>query len=288
MKKYILIILVSITTNIFSQNIKPIKGPVSRDSKGAYIQNVAYADNYDFGPEETLRIGSNVSDNSPKGPVYLLFNFSGKVTKELTIKTGSYFSYLDIKDQNDNKLLEIGSIKYNTGKSYYYDHFKLRDHFYLCEPNKPSSEITLLKNGIRTDNLYLRPLHGNENQTMIVQEYQVGIGGISTSVKKGLAVFGQIHSDGKVLISSDKRLKNNIKNIDAEKVEKLYDLKSNSNFSIDPQSIKKAYPELVQESDDEIGVNVTGLIPVIIEVIKEQQKSIEYNAERIKLLKANQ
>jgi len=55
------------------------------------------------------------------------------------------------------------------------------------------------------------------------------------------------------------------------------------------QEIQKVYPQLVKQNDKgELSVNYTGLIPVLIEGMKEQQKQIEelkkQNAEIIKLL----
>ena len=41
------------------------------------------------------------------------------------------------------------------------------------------------------------------------------------------------------------------------------------------QELQKVLPELVSESDDRLSVNYNGIIGVLIEAIKEQQKQID-------------
>lgn len=125
---------------------------------------------------------------------------------------------------------------------------------------------------------------------------RVGIGTEDPSYK--LDVQGDINANGNVrangvVISSDSRFKDNVKKIETalSKINKItgysYNFKkdntySNKNFSTDmalgvlAQEIKEVFPELVsQDANGYFGVNYIGLIPVLIEAIKEQKKSID-------------
>ncbi len=99
-------------------------------------------------------------------------------------------------------------------------------------------------------------------------------------------VTGTVSAGGSVL-TSDERLKTNIKPLDSAdslaKIQniqgKTYNLKSdedrNTQYGVIAQEIEQILPELVSEGQDGIKkVNYIGVIPVLVEAIKEQQKQI--------------
>ncbi len=135
---------------------------------------------------------------------------------------------------------------------------------------------------------------------------QIGIGKIPDSNAK-LDVAGSIYAYN-VLLTSDERLKTKIKPLSEEK-DKLYLLQGKSykktlpptgleKFSYSKekvieateygylaQELKEIYPDLVsQDSAGYYSVNYIGLIPVIIEALKDQRLEIEKQREQIKQL----
>ena len=82
---------------------------------------------------------------------------------------------------------------------------------------------------------------------------------------------------------SDEKLKKDISTIDnaVDKVMQLrgvdYTWKQSEEKSkgVIAQELQKVLPELVSESDDRLSVNYNGIIGVLIEAIKEQQKQID-------------
>lgn len=82
---------------------------------------------------------------------------------------------------------------------------------------------------------------------------------------------------------SDEKLKKDISTIDnaVDKVMQLrgvdYTWKQSEEKSkgVIAQELQKVLPELVSESDDKLSVNYNGIIGVLIEAIKEQQKQID-------------
>ena len=92
---------------------------------------------------------------------------------------------------------------------------------------------------------------------------------------------------GDLTVNSDARLKSNIVSL-GNTISKLllidgktYTMKSNDaieKIGLLAQEVQKAFPELVKKSGDEEGtlsVNYQGMIPVLINAIKEQQKQID-------------
>ena len=92
---------------------------------------------------------------------------------------------------------------------------------------------------------------------------------------------------GDLTVNSDARLKSNIVSL-GNTISKLllidgktYTMKSNDaieKIGLLAQEVQKAFPELVKQSGDEEGtlsVNYQGMIPVLINAIKEQQKQID-------------
>ena len=93
---------------------------------------------------------------------------------------------------------------------------------------------------------------------------------------------------GDLTVNSDARLKSNIVSLGSTLSKlllidgKAYTMKSNEaieKIGLLAQEVQKAFPELVKQSGDEEGtlsVNYQGMIPVLINAIKEQQKQIKY------------
>ena len=99
---------------------------------------------------------------------------------------------------------------------------------------------------------------------------------------------------GDLTVNSDARLKSNIVSL-GNTISKLllidgktYTMKSNDaieKIGLLAQEVQKAFPELVKQSGDEEGtlsVNYQGMIPVLINAIKEQQKDINEIKNKLK------
>jgi hypothetical protein len=105
---------------------------------------------------------------------------------------------------------------------------------------------------------------------------------------------GSATLSGDLTINSDARLKSNIISLGSTLAKllmidgKSYTMKSNeskSKIGLLAQDVQKVFPELVittNDKDKTLSVNYQGLIPVLINAIKEQQKQID---ELKKLLK---
>ena len=114
-----------------------------------------------------------------------------------------------------------------------------------------------------------------------------------------------VDGDGDDMKASDARFKKNISTIDdalsrvtqlrgttyqwkasQEEIDKKSKSQHELNYGVIAQEVRKILPELVQENKDgHLFVDYKGLIPVLIEAIKEQQDQIETihasHAERI-------
>jgi hypothetical protein len=97
-----------------------------------------------------------------------------------------------------------------------------------------------------------------------------------TTVSNDLTVSGD------VVISSDARLKSNIVSLGSTLPKllqidgKSYEMKGKQKIGVLAQEIKEVFPELVSEDDNEmLAVNYQGLVPVLINALKEQQSEIE-------------
>ncbi len=103
----------------------------------------------------------------------------------------------------------------------------------------------------------------------------------------------QINAGG-IFATSDKRFKTNIKTIEnaTEKVNQIdgisYNWKEGEQtlqFGVIAQELEKVFPNLVQTNDKGYkSVNYIGLIPVLLEAIKEQQKQIEALNDKVNTL----
>jgi len=97
-----------------------------------------------------------------------------------------------------------------------------------------------------------------------------------TTISNDLTVSGD------VVVSSDARLKSNIISLGSTLPKllqidgKSYEIKGKQKIGVLAQEIQKVFPELVSEDDNKmLAVNYQGLVPVLINALKEQQKEIE-------------
>ena len=119
-----------------------------------------------------------------------------------------------------------------------------------------------------------------------------------TTVSNDLTVSGD------VVISSDARLKSNIVSLGSTLPKllqidgKSYEMKGKQKIGVLAQEIQEVFPELVSEDDNEmLAVNYQGLVPVLINALKEQDAKIkeqeikykkqEERLERLERLVAN-
>ena len=125
--------------------------------------------------------------------------------------------------------------------------------------------------------------------------FVVGNGDISEDGRRGdnpsnafiVNYDGSATLAGDLTVNSDARLKSNIVSLGSTLSKlllidgKAYTMKSNEaieKIGLLAQEVQKAFPELVKEAGDEEGtlsVNYQGMIPVLINAIKEQQKQID-------------
>ena len=107
-----------------------------------------------------------------------------------------------------------------------------------------------------------------------------------TTVSNDLTVSGD------VVISSDARLKSNIVSLGSTLSKllqidgKSYEMKGKQKIGVLAQEIQEVFPELVSEDDNEmLAVNYQGLVPVLINALKEQQIEIETYRDEVSELK---
>ena len=106
-----------------------------------------------------------------------------------------------------------------------------------------------------------------------------------TTVSNDLTVSGD------VVISSDARLKSNIVSLGSTLPKllqidgKSYEMKGKQKIGVLAQEIQEVFPELVSEDDNEmLAVNYQGLVPVLINALKEQDAKMKEQEKRIKRL----
>lgn len=128
---------------------------------------------------------------------------------------------------------------------------------------------------------------------------EVGIGGI-TDPTAALHVSGNINYTGTITDVSDRRLKDNIRPLkgsldklmmlDGFAFEMKGDEKKKTEYGVMAQDVQKVFPELVHEIDKNghLGVAYDGLIPPIIEAIKELKAENEKLRAEIDALKKEQ
>jgi len=94
-------------------------------------------------------------------------------------------------------------------------------------------------------------------------------------------VSNDLTVSGDVNITSDARLKSNIVSLGSTLSKllqidgKSYEMKGKQKIGVLAQEIKEVFPELVSEDDNEmLAVNYQGLVPVLINALKEQESKI--------------
>ena len=102
-------------------------------------------------------------------------------------------------------------------------------------------------------------------------------------------VSNDLTVSGDVVISSDARLKSNIVSLGSTLSKllqidgKSYEMKGKQKIGVLAQEIKEVFPELVSEDENEmLAVNYQGLVPVLINALKEQQIEIDRLKEQEK------
>ena len=102
------------------------------------------------------------------------------------------------------------------------------------------------------------------------------------TVSNNLTVVGDVE------VQSDARLKSNIVSLGSTLHKllqidgKSYEMKGKQKIGVLAQEIKEVFPELVSEDDNEmLAVNYQGLVPVLINALKEQDKIIKSQEERL-------
>ena len=150
--------------------------------------------------------------------------------------------------------------------------------------SKLSSSSTTFSNGIITTSLLTSNITLGGN--VIIPDAGT-IGSTSdtdamTIAANGNTTFSQdITVSGDVVVSSDARLKSNIVSLGSTLSRlllidgKSYEMKGKQKIGVLAQEIKEVFPELVTEDDNEmLAVNYQGLVPVLINALKEQDDKI--------------
>ena len=104
-------------------------------------------------------------------------------------------------------------------------------------------------------------------------------------------VSNDLTISGDVVISSDARLKSNIVSLGSTLPKllqidgKSYEMKGKQKIGVLAQEIKEVFPELVSEDDNEmLAVNYQGLVPVLINALKEQDAKMKEQEKKINRL----
>ena len=104
-------------------------------------------------------------------------------------------------------------------------------------------------------------------------------------------VSNDLTVNGDVVISSDARLKSNIVSLGSTLPKllqidgKSYEIKGKQKIGVLAQEIKEVFPELVSEDDNEmLAVNYQGLVPVLINALKEQDAKMKEQEKKINRL----
>ena len=113
-----------------------------------------------------------------------------------------------------------------------------------------------------------------------------------TIANSGNVTFGQdVTVNGDVVISSDARFKSNIVSLGSTLPKllqidgKSYEMKGKQKIGVLAQEIQEVFPELVSEDDNEmLAVNYQGLVPVLINALKDQQNEIDELKEMVQSL----
>ncbi len=126
---------------------------------------------------------------------------------------------------------------------------------------------------------------GNGTRGATSDAFKVMFNG-DTTISNDLTVSGD------VVVSSDARLKSNIVSLGSTLSRlllidgKSYEMKGKQKIGLLAQDIKEVFPELVTEDDNEmLAVNYQGLVPVLINAVKERQSEIDTCRDEVSELK---
>ena len=119
----------------------------------------------------------------------------------------------------------------------------------------------------------------------------VGNPAISINADGDVGLSNDLSIEGDVVISSDKRLKANIISlggtlakllqIDGKSYTMKKDESEKQKIGLLAQDIEKVFPELVSESSGIKSVNYQGLVPVLINALKEQEEKIKFQERKL-------
>ena len=108
-------------------------------------------------------------------------------------------------------------------------------------------------------------------------------------------VSNDLTVSGDVVVSSDARLKSNIVSLGSTLSRlllidgKSYKMKGKQKIGVLAQDIKEVFPELVtKDANEMLAVNYQGLVPVLINALKEQDGKIKEQQSEIEILKQQQ
>jgi len=145
--------------------------------------------------------------------------------------------------------------------------------------NSSGSSVTNSASSFSTSNTAF--VIGNGTFGSLSDAFKVMFNGDAT-VSNDLTVSGDVN------ISSDARLKSNIVSLGSTLTKllqidgKSYEMKGKQKIGVLAQEIQEVFPELVSEDDNEmLAVNYQGLVPVLINALKEQDKIIKTQEERL-------
>lgn len=317
MNKIIVFIIVVLSGNIqvFSQNYGVLH---NLGSNNYALQNVNLTNNtYDYGVQRTihdLKIGSNVVAGIPNGIVTMspTCRFTAQIQNELSLQSGINFSrdaFMQIKHGN-KVIMEI-----NKNSNTYIDGVKFASDIYIFNKEGGGSKVKVHQTNF---NILGTPQYQNNEilgftmlganyyiPTLAVAPYHVFLGGTYYHLESDktitLQVTGFVQTSGTYLSTSDERLKRNIKEI-GDRSSALYNLNSSvisnstlatklseselqNEFIISPKDLETYFPELVvSKNGDMIGVDYIGLIPILIEALKQQQVDLLENDKLIEML----
>ena len=148
--------------------------------------------------------------------------------------------------------------------------------------NSSGSSVTNSATSFNTANTAF--VIGNGTYNVKSDAFKVMFNG-DTTVSNDLTVSGD------VVISSDARLKSNIESLGSTLPKllqidgKSYEIKGKQKIGVLAQEIKEVFPELVSEDDNEmLAVNYQGLVPVLINALKEQDAKMKEHEKKINRL----
>jgi hypothetical protein len=248
------------------------------NSSGSSVTNSATA----FNTANTAFVIGNGVDSSNKSDAFKVM-YNGNTTisgDDLTIGNLSAFSgsftqrsAIDVVAHSDGDLM-TGYLSGSTG-----DRFNIELDY--------TNSLSKISSGGGYDmTLY------SEGGTMNFESG--GMGTATFNFTGDLNVSNDLTISGDVVISSDARLKSNIISLGST-LSKLLLLDGKSyKMNVDgdqkigvlAQDVQKVFPELVTKGDNEmLAVNYQGLVPVLINALKEQQKEIETYRNEVSELK---